>query len=70
MEICKTDVNSIIRLLSDAAVFYRTHAKSTREIDRIRLLQKMSNKLNRKQKDDKKRIGYANVEPNKNAIKV
>lgn len=63
MEICKTDVNSIIRLLSDAADFYKTHAKSTREIDRIRQLKKMSNKLNKKQQNDKERIGYANVEP-------
>lgn len=48
MELCKTDVRRIMALLTQAAAFYATHAKSTREQDKVRQLKNMNKKLNKK----------------------
>lgn len=50
MELCKTDVNNIIRLLEQASAFYKIHASSTRDIDKIRQQKNMIKKLNKKLK--------------------
>lgn len=52
MDICKTDLNTLCRYLRDAARFYDQHATSTRERDRLRLLNKMIYKLNKKLQDN------------------
>ncbi len=50
MELCKTDIKTIVRFLEAAARFYDQHATSTRERDRMRLINKLTNKLNAKLK--------------------
>lgn len=54
MEVCKSDVSLLIRYLDEAARFYATHYTNLRECDRARLLKKFSNKLIKKQNNDKK----------------
>lgn len=48
MEICKTDVKTILRYLADAADFYETHANGFAEKDRPRLLRNMARKIGKK----------------------
>ena len=51
MEICKTDVKTILRYLTDAATFYEAHAKGFTEQDRPRLLRNMARKITRNMKE-------------------
>ncbi len=53
MEICKTDVKTILRYLTDAASFYEAHAKGFAEQDRPRLLRKMARKIGKNIKEIK-----------------
>lgn len=45
MNLSKTDISIILRYLEDAAKFYKWHAVTARERDRIRLINKMIKKL-------------------------
>ena len=47
MEICKTDVKTILRYLTDAASFYEADAKGFAEQDRPRLLRNMARKISK-----------------------
>ena len=51
MEICKTDVKTILRYLTDAASFYEAYAKGFAEQDRPRLLRNMAKKIARNMKE-------------------
>lgn len=55
MNVCKSDAVAIIRYLESASVFYRQHATSTRDVDKIRLINKLVTKL--KKNYDKERLG-------------
>lgn len=48
MELCKTDIQTIARLMEAASAFYKQHAKSARDVDRSRILMNMSDKLYKK----------------------
>lgn len=48
MEICKTDIQSAARLLREAAAYLSAHAKSAREADKARQMNKLSKKLQKK----------------------
>ena len=53
MEICATDLRTIVRYLEDAAAFYRRRASLARERDRARLIMRLTRKLKRKIPADK-----------------
>lgn len=48
IEICKTDAQKAVRYLNDAAAFYDRHAVSTKDRDRIRLMNLLKKKINDK----------------------
>lgn len=48
MQISKTDAQIICRYISDAVKLYRQHTTSTRDLNRIRLLNNLQAKLKKK----------------------
>lgn len=61
MNVSKTDITTILRYLSDAARFYKQHAVSTRDHDRIRLINKMNYKLSKKLQDNDTKRNYQSI---------
>lgn len=53
-----SDCSTLNRYLSDAAKLYKQHAVSTRDHDRIRLLNKMIYKLSKKLQDNDTKRNY------------
>ena len=53
-----SDCSTLNRYLSDAARFYKLHAVSTRDHDRIRLINKMNYKLSKKLQDNDTKRNY------------
>lgn len=48
MDVCKTDLAQAARLLQEAATYIQAHARSAREADKARQMQKLSKKLHKK----------------------
>ena len=48
MDVCKTDLAQAARLLQEAAAYITVNAKSAREADKARQMQKLSKKLTKK----------------------
>ena len=48
MDVCKTDLTQAARLLQEAAAYITVNAKSAREADKARQMQKLSKKLTKK----------------------
>ena len=48
MDVCKTDLTQAARLLREAAAYITVNAKSAREADKARQMQKLSKKLTKK----------------------
>ena len=59
MDVCKTDVRTIIKYLGDAAVLY-DRQRGQRYVCRAHMLRQLINKLNNKLiKDEKDNIAYS-----------
>lgn len=48
MDVCKTDLAQAARLLREAAAYITVNAKTAREADKARQMQKLSKKLTKK----------------------
>lgn len=55
MDICKTDLQLASRLLREAASYLSAHAKSAREADKARQMNKLSKKLSKRISNEEKK---------------
>ena len=69
LQLCRSDMVTLTRYLRDAAQFYDRHASRPRERDRMRLIIKFNNKLNKKLNNyDKANLGQAIGRENRNEV--
>lgn len=54
MDICKTDLQLAARLLREAAAYLSAHAKSAREADKARQMNKLSRKFYKRIENEQK----------------